>query len=309
MVQISGGMNTTYEDPKPVREACFCGHMPESGRAQGWHICFRYMKYFINLLAMVTVCVFVLAPSRAAAFDTTISFTGGRQHGTFMMDGRSNMALSPRSDVADTVTFSLGLSLIRVVTEGQLCITGCSYGVPTALVVQGGETDFGYKGASDTLWDSATWFPAQLMTPDSIGPASLSPCHGAIPVGVGFMVSSDDASSVGGGCADKSTFHSLPGYNQILYARKDGVHMKLQVAGFVIDSTDCVSGHPLYRCTRGDKIVFRYVITDDSAGHFGSDPISIRSREKPTPPSAGRLEAWRTGLYQLILGRTPREPR
>jgi hypothetical protein len=259
----------------------------------------------MNKLKQTALLIIALACG-ADAFDTTITFTGGRQYGTFMFDGRSNMASGTRTDVPDTVRLGSGFVLTRLKVKGGSCILGCSFPVQSGIVIQVDSGSAGFRTDSNLAWNEALSFPAQLTAIDSISPMTLSPCFGGGPYGVGLLVSSDDASSVGGGCADKSTFRSWPGYDRIVYFRNGPVFLKLQVAGFEIDSTDCVAGHPLYKCTRGDKIVFRYVITDDSTGYFGTDPISIRNPVKPMRSSRGSaVRAWKSDLYRMILGRRP----
>lgn len=240
----------------------------------------------------------------AWAADTTIAYGGGRQYGTFVMDGRSNGASTPRTDAPDTVRFATGLTLTRVVSRGQSCILSCSYPVQTAIAfhADSGSVGFGIDAVVD--WNAAVDFPPSLTPLDSMGSMTLSPCYGGGPYGAGLLVSSDDASSAMGssGCADITTFHALGGHDRVIFHRQGNVFVKIQVAGFEIDPTDCVAGHPLYKCSRGDKIVFRYVITDDSTGHFGTDVISVKPRPASKAVSAG-AKAWKSNLYRLILGR------
>lgn len=100
-----------------------------------------------------------------------------------------------------------------------------------------------------------------------------------------------------------STFRALPGYDRILYFRKSGLYLKLQVIGFDTVSTDCGDYTPVTNCTIGDKILLRYVITDDSTGYFGSDPMSLLPRTQARPTAKKLPEAWGSRLYRLILGR------
>jgi hypothetical protein len=252
------------------------------------------------------VLLIIAACCGAHGFDTTITFAGGRQYGTFRFDGRSNMASGTRTDVPDTVRLGSGFVLTRLKAKGGSCILGCSYPVQSGIVIQADSGSAGFRTDSNLDWNGSVSFPTQLTRLDSINPMTLSPCFGGGPYGLGFIVSSDDASSVGGGCADKSTFRSWPGYDRIVYFRKGPVFLKLQVAGFEIDSTDCRAGQPLYTCTRGDQVVFRYVITDDSTGSFGADLVSIRNPVKPVRSFPGpAVSAWKSDLYRLILGRQP----
>ncbi len=239
----------------------------------------------------------------AWASDTTIAYGGGRKYGTFVMDGRSNITSTARTDVPDTVRFANGLTLTRVVSQGGSCILGCSYPVQTAIAFHADSGSIGFGNDTVVGWNEAVDFPPSLKPLDSIGSMALSPCYGGGPYGVGLFVSSDDASSLGSACADISTFRALAGNDRIIFHRQGNVFVKIQVAGFEIDPTDCVAGHPLYKCSRGDKIVFRYVITDDSRGHFGTDVISLKPRTSPSKAAGTGMKVWKTNLYWLVLGR------
>lgn len=251
-------------------------------------------------------CFFAMALAGAAcavAYDTTIAYQGGRRSGTFAMDGRANGFPVPRTDVPDTVRFPTGLVLSRVVNKGQACILGCSHAVPTWLRFQaeGGSLGFAAGADSGLPWEAAASFPDSLRSLDSI-PDFLSPCGGAPePYGLGFAVSSDDATSFGAGCGDVSTFRKLPGHDHIVYHQKDGVSLKLQVAGFEVDTVQCETVVMPLNCTYGNKVIFRYVLTD-SAGYFGTDPVmSLRPGSRPEAAEAPKSR--KRDLYRLILGR------
>jgi hypothetical protein len=241
----------------------------------------------------------------ARALDTTITYTGGRLFGAFKLDGRSNTSTSARTDVPDTVRFGTGLALTRLVNKGEFCTLACSYAVQTGILFQVDSGSAGVRNSLDSNWNEALSFPAQLSALDSINPLTLSPCFGGGPYGLGFLVSDDYTTSVWSGCGNVSTFRVLNGYNRIVYYRKGGVFMKVQVAGFESSSASCEFVNPPMTCLRGDKILFRYVITDDSTGYFGTDPISLRGRESMArAPKPTGLKAWKSDLFRMILGRS-----